>query len=60
MAEALRDTAAALSSTLDMDEVLDLVLRYVGRVVPNENSNIMILEGDKGRIFSQMKHRLIR
>lgn len=55
LAEALRDTAAALNSTLDMDEVLYLVLKYVGRVVPNESADIMIFEGDTGRVFSHGK-----
>ncbi len=58
LAEALRDTGAALNSTLDMDEVLGLVLRNVGRVIPNENASIMMLEGDKGRIFSRLTHTL--
>ncbi len=58
LAEALRDTAAALNSTLNIDEVLGLVLRNVGRVVPNESSNILILEGEKGRIFSQVNRDL--
>lgn len=35
LAEALRDTAAALSSSLDVDEVLNLILSQVERVVPH-------------------------
>ena len=56
LAEALRDTGAALNSTLDMEEVLDLVLKNVGRVVQNDYASIMMLEGDKGRLFSHAKH----
>jgi diguanylate cyclase (GGDEF)-like protein len=50
LAEALRDTANALNSTLDIDEVLDNILVNVGRVVPHDSSNIMILEGDYVKI----------
>lgn len=41
--EALRDTAAALSGTLNPDEVLDLILENVGRVVPHDTADIMLL-----------------
>ena len=44
LSEALYDTAAALNSTLDFDEVLDRVLRNVGRIVPNDAANIAVLE----------------
>jgi PAS domain S-box-containing protein len=41
---ALRDSAAALSGTLDLDEVLDRILTNVGRVVPSDTVDIMRLE----------------
>lgn len=44
LAEALRDSAAALNSTLDLDDVLDRILDNVGRVVPHDTSNIMLIE----------------
>ncbi|MGD0709184.1 MAG: diguanylate cyclase, partial [Anaerolineaceae bacterium] len=50
LAEALRDSAAALTSTLDLDEVLDRILTIVGRVVPHEAANIMLLEGDAAKV----------
>ncbi|MBI5650857.1 MAG: GAF domain-containing protein [Chloroflexi bacterium] len=50
MAEALRDTAAALNSTLDFDQVLDHILDNVGRVVPHDTSNIMLIEGAVARV----------
>ena len=37
LAEALRDIVAAVNSTLELEEVLDLILEYVGPVVPPEN-----------------------
>jgi GAF domain-containing protein len=44
LAEALRDTAAALSSTLSFDEVLDRILANVGRVVPHDAATMMLIE----------------
>lgn len=43
LADALRDTASALSSTLDQDRVLDLILLHVTRVVPGDAANIMLI-----------------
>ncbi|MEP7293791.1 MAG: ATP-binding protein, partial [Chloroflexota bacterium] len=44
LAEALRNTAAALSSTLDQNEVLERILEQVNVVVPSESANIMLIE----------------
>ncbi|MBN1964291.1 MAG: PAS domain S-box protein [Anaerolineae bacterium] len=44
LAEALRDTAAIVNSTLDLDEVLDHILDAIGRVVPHEAANILLIE----------------
>jgi PAS domain S-box-containing protein len=44
LAEALRDTAAALTRTLNFDEVLDAVLNNIGRVVPHTASNVRMIE----------------
>lgn len=45
LAEALRDTIAALTSTLDLQEVMKRILDNVGRVVPHESANIMLIQG---------------
>jgi PAS domain S-box-containing protein len=50
LAEALRDTAAALSSTLEFDEVLALILSSVGRVVPHDTANVMLIESGVARV----------
>jgi HD-GYP domain-containing protein (c-di-GMP phosphodiesterase class II)/HAMP domain-containing protein len=50
IAESLRDTAAALNSTLDFDRVLDQILDNVGRVVPHDTSNIMLVEDNQLRV----------
>ena len=46
-AEALRDVSAALNSTLQFDQVLDHILAQLGRVVPHEAANIMLLDAEK-------------
>ncbi|MEI8132009.1 MAG: diguanylate cyclase [Leptolinea sp.] len=43
LSKALRDTAAALTSTLNFDEVLDQILANVAQVVPNEAANVMMI-----------------
>ena len=44
LAEALRDTAAQLTNTLNLDEVLDRVLDNVGRVVPHQGAHVILLD----------------
>ncbi len=46
MAEALHDTAMVIGSTLDFKEVLERILANVGRVVPHDAANIMIIDED--------------
>ena len=48
LAEALRDTAAALNSTLEFDQVLDRILANVGRVVPHDAASIMLVDDEQG------------
>ncbi|MCC6188865.1 MAG: GAF domain-containing protein [Anaerolineales bacterium] len=50
LAEALRDTAAVLNSTLDLDEVLDHILADVGHVVPHDSANILLIEDGATRV----------
>lgn len=45
-AEALRDTAAALARSLDIDEVLDLVLTGVGRLISHHLSAVVLIDED--------------
>ncbi|MFQ5614038.1 MAG: histidine kinase N-terminal 7TM domain-containing protein, partial [Anaerolineae bacterium] len=54
LAEALRDTALALNSTLDFDEVLERILTNVGRVVPHDAANVMLI--DQGLAYI-VRHR---
>jgi len=50
LSDALRDTAAAINSTLDLDRVLDHILTAIGGVIPHDAANIMLAEGDNVRI----------
>ncbi|HML24757.1 MAG TPA: PAS domain S-box protein [Aggregatilinea sp.] len=45
LAEALRDTAAALSSAVDLETVMVGVLENAARVVPHDAANIMLIKG---------------
>jgi len=46
LAEALRDTAAALNSSLELEEVLDQILVQTERVVPYDGIDIRMVSGD--------------
>lgn len=47
--EALNETAVLLNSTLDLDKVFDNILQIVGKVVPHETSNFMLVDGEYTR-----------
>ena len=51
MAEALANTASALSSTLDLNEVFDRILDNVGRVVAHDTAQIMLIEDEVCKII---------
>jgi PAS domain S-box-containing protein len=51
LAEALRDIAAALNSTLELNTVMDRILENIDRVVPSKSANIMILDNNTVRII---------
>lgn len=59
LAEALREIGAILSTTLDFDNVLDLLLDQVGRVVPYSVANIILVEGNRTRIARTRYHETI-
>lgn len=44
LANALRETASALTRALDPQNVMQLILEYVGRVVPHRAANIMLMQ----------------
>jgi len=50
LAEALRDTAEALNSTLNLEEVVERILDNVGRVISHDNASLMLFEGNYARV----------
>src|SRR5690606_12595947 len=50
LAEALRQATAAVSSSLDLDQILDQILEQVDRVIPGDAANIALIEGDWAQI----------
>jgi PAS domain S-box-containing protein len=50
LAESLRDTAAAINSTLNLDEVLEQILAQVAQVIPHDAADIMLIESGIARI----------
>jgi signal transduction histidine kinase len=50
VAEALQEAARLLSSTLDLDEVLDRILEQVERVVAGDTFNIMLIQEDRAHV----------
>jgi PAS domain S-box-containing protein len=50
LAEALRDTAMALSNARDLNELMGRVLANVERVVPSDAATIMLIENGVARI----------
>jgi PAS domain S-box-containing protein len=53
LAEALRDTMAAINSTLNQDEALDRILTNIGRVVPHDAANVSLLDEGMARVVRQ-------
>jgi PAS domain S-box-containing protein len=49
-ANALNAITAALTSSLDLETVMERILDNVGRVVPHEAANISLIEGDQVRV----------
>ena len=50
LAEALRDTAAAVSGSLNLDDVLDQILEQLARIMPADGANILLVDGQQARI----------
>jgi two-component sensor histidine kinase len=50
LAQALQEAADLVSSTLDLDQVLDRILEQVERVVSGDAFNIMLVDGDVARV----------
>jgi len=56
-AEALADSTAAINSSLTFDDVLERILDNVGRVVPHDAANIMLIEEDHWNVAQVIRGR---
>lgn len=52
--EALKNSAAVLNSSLNINEVLTKVLETIGTVVPNDAANIMLVEKDYAKMVQMV------
>jgi len=52
MAESLREIMGVIGSTLELDEVLQLVLEQLRKVIDYNTSSIMMLEGDRLQVIA--------
>ena len=50
LAEALRDTAAALANVVGFDAMLDRILEVVGRVMQHDATNFLLIENGVARV----------
>lgn len=50
LAQALHEIGVAFSSSLELDVILDLLLEYVGRVVPYDSANVILVDNGHTRI----------
>ncbi|MEP7358233.1 MAG: GAF domain-containing protein, partial [Anaerolineales bacterium] len=56
-AEALREVAATLSTSLDRERLLGLILEQLGRVVEYDSASIMLFDGDRLAIVADSGFR---
>ncbi len=50
-AEAIHQAGAVINSSLCIDEVLDSILDQIQQVIPHVSSNIILVEGNQGRVI---------
>ena len=50
LAEALRDSLAALTGSLDVNKIMAQILASVATVVPSEGGSIILFDGNMGRV----------
>jgi len=50
LADTLRQVAGTISSSLDLQEVLELVLEQVHTIIPYDMANIMLLDGNAAQV----------
>lgn len=56
LTDALRDTLATISSTLDLGKILDHILDNVERVTPYDGANVILVESDLVHVARQRQY----
>lgn len=56
-AETLREVTASISSSLELERVLDLILEQLARVVPYDSTSLMLIRNDELDIVAQRGFR---
>jgi len=56
LAEALRDTAEVLNSTLQFDAVIDRMMAHLSRVLPYDAATLMLIEGQYAEIVKFVEY----
>lgn len=59
VAETLREVGTVLNSTLDLNEVLRLLLDQAKRVVKYDSANVMLVKDNTGRVVSSANYEAI-
>ncbi len=60
VAEALVETAAVVNSSLDLNQIMDEILVRVGRVVPHDSANLMLVEDGYARLIRSHSTRPVQ
>ncbi|MBN1486062.1 MAG: GAF domain-containing protein [Anaerolineae bacterium] len=50
LAESLADAAAVLAQSLELEQILDQIIEQLGRVIPHDASNLMLIEGEWAKV----------
>jgi len=55
-AETLNRVGVVLSSSLDLDQVLDSILDLIGQVIPYDRAFLLLIDGEQARLVRQRGH----
>lgn len=58
-AEAFREINSALTASLNINDVLDLLLKLVSRLVPMDSGSVMLVEGENAHIVRQIGYEYL-
>ena len=59
LAETIQDIGATLTASLDLNDVLDLLLQEISRLVPYDAGNVMLFDQDQARITRSKGYEIL-